>query len=98
MNAVYAWNEQRQPWCLIGPEFAAECAAIANGAPIDHQPRQRQCLAVSQLRDLRVSKGLSRTALARLVGCGRQAISNAESGRGKMGKRIRETLNRYNAQ
>jgi DNA-binding XRE family transcriptional regulator len=73
------WELQRTPWCRIGPEFRAECEAIASGVtPETGRARPPE----SDLRQLRVKRGLSQRALAQIVGCYHTNVHRAEHGGG----------------
>jgi hypothetical protein len=94
-KTAIVWDLQRKPWCWIRPEFAAECAAIAGGAPIQVPPfRASPSEPTNDLRRLRVRRGLSQRAVAALVGCNQTSISDAELGRGSgtMATLIRRAL------
>jgi DNA-binding XRE family transcriptional regulator len=79
-STAYPWQEQREPWRTIGREFAAECAALASG--VSALPPQRRAGEYGDLRQLRIGKGLTQKALAKLVECHQTSISDAEAGRG----------------
>jgi hypothetical protein len=79
VKTAVVWDLQRTPWCWIGPEFAAECAAIASGSTPEFTPKARPA-GGNELRQLRVKRGLSQRAVAKLVGCSQTKVSRSERG------------------
>jgi DNA-binding XRE family transcriptional regulator len=81
-KTAIVWDLQPEKWRRIGLEFAAECAAIAAGAPTQVPPfRASPSEPTNDLRRLRLRRGLSQRAVAALVGCNQTSISDAELGR-----------------
>jgi DNA-binding XRE family transcriptional regulator len=82
MTTAYPWHERRDVWRTIGLEFVEICAAITSGVPV-LPPRRLQHDGYKDLRPLRLAKGLTQKALARLAGCSTSAVKAAEWGRAK---------------
>lgn len=92
-SPVFPWEMQREPWATIGREFAAECAALASGAsspPPSRRPVKTPPRPNTDLRQMRLQKGLSQTALAKLIGYNQRSVSEVELGVGS--RRTLETL------
>jgi hypothetical protein len=92
VKTAIVWDLRPWPWYRVGPEFRAECDAIASGATPETGPeRARQPEA--DLLQLRVKRGLTQRALAKLVGCHQVEISRSEhGGAGKWPAIIRKVL------
>jgi hypothetical protein len=84
VKTAVIWDLRPWPWYQVGPEFRAECEAIASGVTPETVP---------DLRRLRVKRGLTQRALAELVGCNQSVVLRAEhGGGGKWAVIIRKAL------
>jgi hypothetical protein len=92
VKTAVVWDLRPWPWYQVGPEFRAECDAIASGVTPETGP-ERARPPEADLRQLRVKRGLTQRAVAELVGCHQSVVLRSEhGGGGKWPAIIRESL------